>query len=152
MKITLIFIGLASLIAVAYPCQTTQQLPDSRIQTVEASLFPFSPGPQENSAAPQKAQTLTERMAEYKIPGASVAVIEDGKVPTLVQVLKGAAPAQNKPAVMETVPEAEWRYSNFGYVDSILGHSPRWILTRREARVLNRLFGDIIGECADLKT
>jgi CubicO group peptidase (beta-lactamase class C family) len=189
-------------------------VPDSRIQAVEASLFPFSPAPQEKSAAPQKAQTLAERMAEYKIPGASVAVIEegkiawdkgygtrradqnapvttdtlfeaasttkvltavialhfveagridldkdvnaylkswkipasdltrdrkvtlrlllthqsglngpkggfsweDGKVPTLVQVLKGEAPAQNKPCVMEIAPGTKWHYSNFGYV------------------------------------
>ena len=41
---------------------------------------------------------------------------EDGKVPTLVQVLKGEAPAQNKPGVMEIAPGTKWHYSNFGYV------------------------------------
>jgi len=37
-------------------------------------------------------------------------------VPTLVQVLKGESPAQNKPAVVEAVPGSQWNYSNLGYV------------------------------------
>jgi CubicO group peptidase (beta-lactamase class C family) len=37
-------------------------------------------------------------------------------VPTLVQVLKGEAPAWNKPAIPEHVPGNVWRYSNIGYV------------------------------------
>lgn len=41
---------------------------------------------------------------------------EDGSVPSLVQVLKGEPPAQNKPAVVEFVPGSKWQYSNMGYV------------------------------------
>ncbi len=41
---------------------------------------------------------------------------EEGSVPSLVQVLKGEAPAQNKPAVVEYVPGSKWQYSNMGYV------------------------------------
>jgi len=37
-------------------------------------------------------------------------------VPTLVQVLKGESPAQNKPAAVESVPGSRWSYSNLGYV------------------------------------
>ena len=36
--------------------------------------------------------------------------------PTLLQVLKGEIPAQNKPAVVESVPGSRWKYSNIGYV------------------------------------
>jgi CubicO group peptidase (beta-lactamase class C family)/glyoxylase-like metal-dependent hydrolase (beta-lactamase superfamily II) len=36
--------------------------------------------------------------------------------PTLVQVLKGESPAQNKPAVVEYLPGSQWQYSNIGYV------------------------------------
>ncbi len=36
--------------------------------------------------------------------------------PTLVQVLRGEAPAQNKPAVVGLVPGSKWQYSNIGYV------------------------------------
>ncbi|MDH4270491.1 MAG: beta-lactamase family protein [Candidatus Aminicenantes bacterium] len=36
--------------------------------------------------------------------------------PTIVQVLKGELPAQNKPAVPEFVPGSKWQYSNVGYV------------------------------------
>ncbi len=202
------------LIAVVCPCLKAEQPPDHRIQAVEKNLLPFDPGPQGESAGPKKASTLAERMAEYKIPGASIAVIEDGRVawakgygtmkagqdapvttgtlfeaasttkmltaatalhfveegrldldrdvngylkswkipdsdltkehkvtlrlllthraglngpkggfswedgkaPTLVQVLKGEPPAQNKAAAIEIVPGTQWQYSNFGYV------------------------------------
>jgi CubicO group peptidase (beta-lactamase class C family) len=36
--------------------------------------------------------------------------------PSLLQVLNGEAPAQNKPFALQTVPGAEWNYSNMGYV------------------------------------
>jgi len=41
---------------------------------------------------------------------------DDDKVPTLVQVLKGEAPARNKPAIPEYIPGTKWEYSNIGYV------------------------------------
>ncbi len=41
---------------------------------------------------------------------------DDGKPPTLVQVLNGEPPARNKPAVVATVPGTQWQYSNLGYV------------------------------------
>lgn len=41
---------------------------------------------------------------------------EDGSVPSLVQILKGEAPAQNKSAVVEFIPGSKWQYSNMGYV------------------------------------
>lgn len=36
--------------------------------------------------------------------------------PTLLQVLKGEAPAQNKAATVELRPGSKWQYSNIGYV------------------------------------
>ncbi|UCG50663.1 MAG: beta-lactamase family protein [Candidatus Latescibacterota bacterium] len=41
---------------------------------------------------------------------------EEGSVPTLVQVLKGEAPAKNLAAVVEFTPGTQWQYSNFGYL------------------------------------
>ena len=41
---------------------------------------------------------------------------EDGSTPSLVQVLKGEAPATNKPAVVEFVPGSQHQYSNLGYL------------------------------------
>jgi CubicO group peptidase (beta-lactamase class C family) len=41
---------------------------------------------------------------------------EDGKVPTVVDVLLGRAPATNAPAEMEAEPGTRWQYSNFGFV------------------------------------
>ncbi len=37
-------------------------------------------------------------------------------VPTLIQVVKGEAPAENKAAVPVAVPGSRWEYSNVGYV------------------------------------
>jgi CubicO group peptidase (beta-lactamase class C family) len=42
--------------------------------------------------------------------------LEEGSVPTLVQVLKGESPATNKPAVVEFEPGSRWEYSNFDFV------------------------------------
>jgi CubicO group peptidase (beta-lactamase class C family) len=187
---------------------------DLRIRNIEGGLLPFNQGSQGDGAEPGKTFTLAERMAEYKIPGVSIALIDDGRVawakgygsrmagqdapvdtgalfeaasttkmltaaaalrfvdqgrldldrdvntylrswrvpdnaltrehavtlrlllthraglngpeggfswdddtvPTLVQVLKGEPPAGNKPAVVQTAPGGDWRYSNFGYV------------------------------------
>ncbi len=41
---------------------------------------------------------------------------EDGSSPSLAQVLKGEAPATNKPAVVEFVPGSQHQYSNLGYL------------------------------------
>jgi CubicO group peptidase (beta-lactamase class C family) len=41
---------------------------------------------------------------------------EKGLPPTLLQVLKGEAPAKNKAAVVELLPGSKWQYSNIGYV------------------------------------
>lgn len=39
----------------------------------------------------------------------------DAKVPTLLQVLDGAPPANTKPVRIETAPGTEWKYSGGGY-------------------------------------
>jgi CubicO group peptidase (beta-lactamase class C family) len=41
---------------------------------------------------------------------------EEGTIPSLVQVLKGEAPAKNQPAVVEYVPGTKQQYSNIGYL------------------------------------
>ena len=41
---------------------------------------------------------------------------EEGSAPSLVQVLKGEAPALNQGAIIEYVPGTKWQYSNFGYI------------------------------------
>jgi CubicO group peptidase (beta-lactamase class C family) len=54
---------------------------------------------------------------------------EDGKVPTVVDVLLGRAPATNEPAEIEAEPGTRWLYSNLGFVviqlllEDYLGHS-----------------------------
>jgi len=40
----------------------------------------------------------------------------EGREPTLLQILKGEFPAQNRPAIVEYVPGSKWQYSNMGYV------------------------------------
>lgn len=80
MKNALFLFCLATLVVVACPCQQSRQRPDPRIQAVQNSLLPFSPGPQGEGAAPQKTFTIAERIARYKIPGVSVAVIEGGRI------------------------------------------------------------------------
>lgn len=52
----------------------------------------------------------------------------DGSVPTLLQTLDGAAPAENDPAAIEYEPGSKWQYSNFGYL------------------VIQQLLEDVIGE------
>jgi CubicO group peptidase (beta-lactamase class C family) len=41
---------------------------------------------------------------------------EEGSVPTLLQVLKGKAPAKNQAAFVEYVPGTKHQYSNMGYI------------------------------------
>ncbi len=40
---------------------------------------------------------------------------EDGSTPTLVQILRGEAPARVQAAVVEYLPGSKWQYANFGY-------------------------------------
>jgi len=40
---------------------------------------------------------------------------EDVGIPTLIDVLNGAPPAENKPAIPERVPGLQWQYSNVAY-------------------------------------
>lgn len=42
--------------------------------------------------------------------------LEEGSVPSLVQVLKGEAPARNHAAIVEYVPGTKHQYSNFGFL------------------------------------
>jgi CubicO group peptidase (beta-lactamase class C family) len=185
---------------------------EKKIEVFENGLYPMPQGPADPKAPAPKAQTLIERMAFYKVPGVSLAVIDEFKiqwskgygeikagsgkavteatifeaasttkalvaavvlhfvdkgrfdldadvntylkswqvpeneftkekkvtlrlllthqaglpttnmgydeqagVPTLVQVLKGEAPARNKAAVPELIPGSKWQYSNVGY-------------------------------------
>jgi CubicO group peptidase (beta-lactamase class C family) len=41
---------------------------------------------------------------------------EEGSVPTLIQILKGEAPAKNQAAFVEYVPGTKHQYSNIGYI------------------------------------
>lgn len=41
---------------------------------------------------------------------------EEGRVPTVVDVLEGRAPATNDPAGIEYEPGTRWQYSNFGFI------------------------------------
>ena len=40
---------------------------------------------------------------------------EDVGIPTLIDVLNGTSPAENKPAIPEFVPGSKWQYSNVAY-------------------------------------
>lgn len=190
------------------------QIPESgqQISAFENGLLPLSQGPAEPNAPAPTLRTLAERMAFYKVPGVSLAVVRDGRIewargygeiaagsgkavtpdtmfeaasttkavvaaavlhsveqgrfdldadvnsylkswkipdneftktekvtlrrllthqaglpstnmgydekaglPTLLQVVKGEAPAQNKPAIPVLVPGSQWQYSNVGY-------------------------------------
>jgi CubicO group peptidase (beta-lactamase class C family) len=41
---------------------------------------------------------------------------EEGRIPTLIQVLKGESPAKNQAAFVEYVPGTKYQYSNMGYI------------------------------------
>lgn len=49
------------------------------------------------------------------LPATNFPYDEKGTPPTLLQVLKGEAPAGNKAAVVELLPGSRWQYSNIGY-------------------------------------
>lgn len=63
---------------------------------------------------------------------------EEGKDPTLIQVLKGESPAINKPAIVEYIPGTKWVYSNIGYV--II----QKILQDRLNKSLNQIASEIV--------
>ncbi len=50
------------------------------------------------------------------LPATSMGSDDGAVAPTLDQVLRGQAPARNKPAVAEYEPGSRWQYSNIGYV------------------------------------
>lgn len=220
-----VFMIFFSLFAMARAAENDPALTSQRIRGVENGLVAFNPGaPRSPGQAPQLL-TLAERMAFYKVPGVSIAVIDRGRSewakgygvlksgsaapvtpdsvfeaastskavvaaivlrlaqegkldldadvnrylktwrvaendftrrrkvtlrlllthqagmpatnfpyddkgapPTLLQVLKGEAPAGNKAAVVDLLPGSKWRYSNIGYV------------------VIQQLLEDVLGE------
>jgi CubicO group peptidase (beta-lactamase class C family) len=50
------------------------------------------------------------------LPGTNMGYDDKAGAPTLLQVVKGEAPAENKAAVPVAVPGSRWEYSNIGYV------------------------------------
>lgn len=208
-----VFMIFFSLFAMARAAETDPALTAQRIRGVENGLVAFNPGAPRSSGQAPELLTLAERMAFYKVPGVSIAVIDRGRIewaksygvlkagnaapvtpdsvfeaastskavvaaivlrraqegkldldadvnrylktwrvaendftrqqkvtlrlllthqaglpatnfpyddngapPTLLQVLKGEAPAGNKAAVVELLPGSKWQYSNIGYV------------------------------------
>lgn len=70
----------------------------------------------ENDFTKQKKVTLRLLLTHQSgLPATNFPHDEKAGAPTLVQVLKGEFPAQNKPAVVEYLPGAKWQYSNIGY-------------------------------------
>jgi len=71
----------------------------------------------ENDFTKQKKVTLRFLLTHQSgLPMTNFPQDEKAGPPTLVQVLKGKSPAQNKPAVVEYLPGSKWQYSNVGYV------------------------------------
>jgi len=71
---------------------------------------------------PENEFTETEKVTlrrllthEAGLPSTNFGHDETGGYPTLIDVLNGAPPALNRPAVPELVPGAQWQYSNVGY-------------------------------------
>ncbi|MBE0664815.1 MAG: beta-lactamase family protein, partial [Candidatus Aminicenantes bacterium] len=62
------------------------------------------------------------------LPATNFPYADGAAPPTLLQVLKGEAPAGNKAAVVEIEPGSKWQYSNIGYV------------------VIQQLLEDVLGE------
>lgn len=66
-----------------------------------------------------RAQKVTLRLLlshRAGLPSTNFPYDDKGLPPTLLQVLKGEAPAGNKAAVVELLPGSKWQYSNIGYV------------------------------------
>jgi CubicO group peptidase (beta-lactamase class C family) len=71
----------------------------------------------ENEFTMQKKVTLRLLLTHQSgLPATNFSYDDKVGAPTLVQVLKGEFPAQNKPAVVEYLPGSKWQYSNVGYV------------------------------------
>jgi len=71
----------------------------------------------ENDFTKQRKVTLRLLLTHRSgLPATNFPHDEKAGAPTLVQVLKGELPAQNKPAVVEYLPGSKWQYSNIGYV------------------------------------
>jgi len=70
----------------------------------------------ENDLTKEKKVTLRLLLTHQSgLPATNFPHDEKAGAPTLVQVLKGEFPAQNKPAVVEYLPGSKWQYSNIGY-------------------------------------
>jgi len=71
----------------------------------------------ENDFTKEKKVTLRLLLSHQSgFPATNFPHDEKAGAPTLVQVLKGEFPAQNKPAIVEYLPGSKWQYSNIGYV------------------------------------
>jgi CubicO group peptidase (beta-lactamase class C family)/glyoxylase-like metal-dependent hydrolase (beta-lactamase superfamily II) len=71
----------------------------------------------ENEFTKEKKVTLRLLLTHQSgFPATNFPQDEKAGPPTLVQVLKGEPPAQNKPAVVGYLPGSRWQYSNIGYV------------------------------------
>ncbi len=71
----------------------------------------------ENDFTKQKEVTLRLLLTHRSgLPATNFPHDEKAGPPTLVQVLKGEFPAQNKPATAEYLPGSRWQYSNISYV------------------------------------
>ena len=71
----------------------------------------------ENDLTKDKKVTLRLLLTHQSgLPATNFPYDETIGIPTLLQVLKGESPAQNKPAVVESIPGSRWNYSNLGYV------------------------------------
>jgi CubicO group peptidase (beta-lactamase class C family) len=83
---------------------------DADINTLLAS-WKLPPGPKGEHATLRQLLSHTAGTSVSGFPGYA----HDAAVPTLVQVLDGAAPANTKPVRIETAPGGDWRYSGGGY-------------------------------------
>jgi CubicO group peptidase (beta-lactamase class C family) len=103
-SVFMIFISLFAM-ARARAAETDPALTAQRIRGVENSLVAFDPGAPRSTGQAAKHLTLAERMAFYKVPGVSIAVIDRGRIEWAkgYGVLKAGSPA---PVTPESVFEA----------------------------------------------
>jgi CubicO group peptidase (beta-lactamase class C family) len=69
-----------------------------------------------SSGKPVTALELLSHSAAINFPAGESALSLDGPQPTLLQRLKGEAPAKNKPVVVDGIPGSGFHYSNGGYL------------------------------------
>lgn len=105
MRRLLFLITVGLLTTVSFPCRQGVPAADPHVQAIERNLLPFGQDPQGGGAQPPKAFTLEERMAEYKIPGVSVAVIQDGRI-AWARAYGNRKAGQETPATTDTLFEA----------------------------------------------